>query len=128
MSALSEADRTLIRRQTGDDETTLPDADIGLLFTDAADEYSAYSQRVQRQAVVVARFRELQAKAAGEVSYSEGGANEKLSDLYRHLTQQTESAEARLQHLIDDEDSATRSSVRLMGARRGRRKRSRPYD
>lgn len=128
MSTLSETDRKLIRRQTGDDTTTLPDDDLNLLVADAADEYADYSGRVQRQAVIVARFRELRANAAGEVSYSEGGANEKLSDLYKHLDKQTESAEARLQQLIDDADSTKRSSVRILGARRGRRKRSRPYD
>ena len=93
-------EQKLLRRKTGDTQTSFPDEDVDLLFADIADEYSAYSRRVQLQAVVVARVGELYTASIREVTYQQNETRENLSDIAKALEKKLAREQAKLDDMM----------------------------
>jgi arginine deiminase len=92
-----------LRRETGDSLTSLLDEDVDLLFSKAETEYSAYSQQVKLQAVVVYRIDELLTASIPDVTYQQNETRENRSDIAKGLEGKLARARKRLDELIADE-------------------------
>jgi hypothetical protein len=102
----------LLRRKTNDSLTSFPDADVDLLFEEAAANYSDYSREVQLQAVVVARIDELWTASMTQVTYQQNETRENLSDIAKNLKEKLTLAKAKLDELIaDSKPVALRTAV-----------------
>jgi arginine deiminase len=99
----TDIEKKLLRRETGDSLTSLLDEDVDLLFSKAETEYSAYSQQVKLQAVVVYRIDELLTASIPDVTYQQNETRENRSDIAKGLEGKLARARKRLDELIADE-------------------------
>lgn len=123
----TDTERSRLRRKTGDNDTSLSDAEIDALFDEAEAEYSEYDRLIQFWGAVVERKRELKAAAAADVTYDQGDKSERLSDLYKHAQKEFDDAQTKLERLIDKHEVESSQTVRILGARRRPRHRSKPW-
>jgi acyl-CoA reductase-like NAD-dependent aldehyde dehydrogenase len=90
----------LVRRATGDNETSFPNDDVDLLFDKAESDYSGYSRKVIFQAVLVYRLRELTTSAAKRADYKLNETEEKRSQTAKALMELFEDAKEDLEELL----------------------------
>jgi hypothetical protein len=102
---------TLIRFAIGDTaETVFTDAELQLLWTDVAGDFSESTQRkIIRLQVVVDAIETLMVDAAKQVNYRANQASENLSDIYNHL----KDLHARHQAKLAEAKAQEMSSVRV---------------
>jgi hypothetical protein len=100
--ATTDTEKQILRRKTGDSLTSFPDEDVDLLFADAEDEYSAYTRKVQLQAVVVRRIDELWTAAMRQVTYQQNETRENLSDIAKNLKAKLDDERKKLDEMIEN--------------------------
>jgi chemotaxis regulatin CheY-phosphate phosphatase CheZ len=74
--------RTRLRRDTGTDSTSLPDAEIDDIYAEAEEQYTDAVVIDAYTRVIV--FRQLLAQAAARTTYKQNQSQEELSDLFKH--------------------------------------------
>lgn len=90
----------LLRRKTADNESTLTDEAIELLFDEAESDYVGYDRKVVFQAVVIARLDELYTASIRKVTYKKGETTENLSDMAKAFANKLADAKKKLDDLI----------------------------
>lgn len=105
MATPTTAEIATIRRKTGDDATTFPDAEVEVIFDEisTSDRYSGYSRAVWVIESVSERFRNLRAQAALRINYTQGESKVEASQLYRHFDNEVMRSESERDDLITNE-------------------------
>lgn len=104
-------EKTRFRYEFDGDATTMPDAWVDVIFTEAEEEYEGYDRRVIVAAAYVIAVRQLYNRAAKKVDYQQNSAQEKLSQLAKAFDQMRKNYEARLAEVIS---ATSGSSVRVL--------------
>lgn len=104
MPTPTDAERTRARFKTGDDDTSLPNDIIDLLFEEAEEEYPGKTRKVIIQAVNVLRRENLLMQACKNVTYRQNEATENLSDIAKGMAADLEKERAKLDEMVKDED------------------------
>lgn len=99
----TETEKTRLRRQLGDDITSLPDAEIDDLFNEAEELYPNNARTTQFAAVKLQAIRDKLVQAAKRTSYSQGGASESLGELFSNLRVLEQQFKIDLDELIAEE-------------------------
>lgn len=119
--AASDNEKARLRLETGDDATSLADADIDIIFAIVEEQYSGYSREVIYIAARLLRRRNLLAQSRKLVDHSFNEESEKLSQISKGLEADVKADEMALATEISDTKPA-------VGIARARRKPSRPVE
>lgn len=120
--ALSETELSRIRTRTNGTESSMSDAYLNDIESEMAEEYSTHTRRVVVQAVEVQVWNDLLTRAVTQTDYDEGDASEKRSQVFKHLQQMRDTAQAKLDDLLEE----TTLPARWGGLRKKPRYKDRP--